>query len=285
MNIYQLYINNTKNFLQCTKLVIMLINISTGFVSSIFLAIYWRHTSTVFGEEHSTALLSLTLLVALVDCTSSVTFLPFMSALPAFYMSPFYVGENMSSLVSSLFGLAQGVEKFNSTVGVNTQTRGTVVESANFSQSVFFAILGAMMLFSLASYLLLSQCRSVKKLYLHLEAPSLNYERLDGSSLVGNDNNGDFNNVTNDNLSPMSSTKGEETETTGFKRFVQDNTWCFVCMLLLNVFQNGVMPSIGSYVYAPYGELTYHFGGLNLISCFSSKFTNLLNFEYHTLES
>ena len=109
-----------------------------GIVGSVLLACYWRSTSIILGEEHSTAFLLLTFTIALVDCTSSVTFLPFMSTLPAFYMSPFYVGENMSSLVASLFGLAQGVERYstsNSTAGEHSLV---VVEHARFSQNVFF---------------------------------------------------------------------------------------------------------------------------------------------------
>ena len=221
-----------------------------GIVGSILLACYWKSTSTIFGAEHSTAFLLLTFTIALVDCTSSVTFLPFMSTLPAFYMSPFYVGENLSSLVASIFGLAQGVEIYknvNTSTTNNSSSLAVIVEPARFSQSVFFSILGSLMFVCLVSYLLLSSLPSIKRLYTGTEplVPS-SYAQFTNSITSDSEFNGD-------------STRTD----TDFGQLKKDHTLmrcCFVSMLLLNVFQNGVMSSIGSYVYAPYGELAYHFG-------------------------
>lgn len=228
-----------------------------GIVGSILLAFYWKSTSIIFGAEHSTAFLLLTFTIALVDCTSSVTFLPFMSTLPAFYMSPFYVGENMSSLVASIFGLAQGVEIYKN---VNTSATGNhsssfvIDEPARFSQSVFFSILGSLMFICLVSYLLLSSLPYIRKLYAGMEdvVPS-NYNQFTSS-------------ITSDNEFQGDSTKTDSD--LGLFQMKRDRNLmqsCFISMLLLNVFQNGVMSSIGSYVYAPYGELAYHFGKLHVV--------------------
>ena len=53
-------------------------------------------------------LLTGTFFLALVDCTSSVTFLPFMSRLPTYYLTTFFVGEGLSGLLPALVALAQG---------------------------------------------------------------------------------------------------------------------------------------------------------------------------------
>ena len=45
------------------------------------------------GEERSTALLSLTAFLALVDCTSSVVYLPYMAYFKDGYLSGFYIGN------------------------------------------------------------------------------------------------------------------------------------------------------------------------------------------------
>ena len=64
-----------------------------GIVSCSLLAGFWDRTSHVFGKEHSTALISLLFFLALVDCTSTVTFLPFMAQFPVHYLSALYIGE------------------------------------------------------------------------------------------------------------------------------------------------------------------------------------------------
>jgi riboflavin transporter 2 len=48
-------------------------------LTSVLLASFWDVTSEVLGSNHSTALFVLVFFLSLVDCTSSVLFLPFMA--------------------------------------------------------------------------------------------------------------------------------------------------------------------------------------------------------------
>ncbi|KAH9507716.1 hypothetical protein Btru_053522 [Bulinus truncatus] len=82
--------------------------ISLGILSCLLLAFLWNVTSTVAGQLHSTALFVLQFCLALVDCTSSVAFLPFMSRLKPQYMPAYFIGEGFSGLIPSLVALAQG---------------------------------------------------------------------------------------------------------------------------------------------------------------------------------
>lgn len=66
-----------------------------GIVSCVLLAALWDRTSDVMGQEHSTALISLLFFLALVDCTSSVTFIPFMAQFPIHYLNALYIGEGL----------------------------------------------------------------------------------------------------------------------------------------------------------------------------------------------
>ncbi len=50
-----------------------------GAGACLLLTFFWDHTSHVLGREHSTALILLSSLLALVDTTSSVVFLPYMA--------------------------------------------------------------------------------------------------------------------------------------------------------------------------------------------------------------
>ena len=82
--------------------------ISLGAVACLLLAMVWDVTSEIAGTEHSTALLVLQFFLALVDCTSSVAFLPFMFALKPQYMTAYFIGEGFSGLLPSLVALGQG---------------------------------------------------------------------------------------------------------------------------------------------------------------------------------
>ena len=97
--------------------------LGVGTVACTLFAFLWNVTSWVLGGHHSIAFLVLTFFLALVDCTSSVTFLPFMSRLPTHYLTTFFVGEGLSGLLPALVALAQG-SGLTTCVNV-TETSGT----------------------------------------------------------------------------------------------------------------------------------------------------------------
>ncbi|XP_007899408.2 riboflavin transporter 2 [Callorhinchus milii] len=112
-----------------------------GVVSCLLVALFWKETGMVGGERHSTALLALAFFLSLVDCTSSVTFLPFMSRLQARYLTSYYTGEGLSGLVPALVALAQGVgvvtcHQDNVTVIGNTNAINTDVHNITTINSV-----------------------------------------------------------------------------------------------------------------------------------------------------
>ncbi|XP_032151257.1 solute carrier family 52, riboflavin transporter, member 3 isoform X2 [Sapajus apella] len=82
--------------------------LGVGTITCIIFAFLWNKPSWVLDGHHSIAFLVLTFFLALVDCTSSVTFLPFMSRLPTYYLTTFFVGEGLSGLLPALVALAQG---------------------------------------------------------------------------------------------------------------------------------------------------------------------------------
>ncbi|KAH7638285.1 riboflavin transporter 2 [Dermatophagoides farinae] len=80
-----------------------------GLISCLMLIGFWQRTICIFGGEHSIFLLIFTFGLALVDCTSSVTFLPFMARFDSSFMTPYLVGEGLSGFIPSLVVLIQGV--------------------------------------------------------------------------------------------------------------------------------------------------------------------------------
>ena len=132
-----------------------------GAAACLLLAFFWDHTSYIFGEERSTSLLSLSALLALVDTTSSVVFLPYMAVYKVHYMTAFYIGEGLSGLIPGIVGLIQGVGSdpecknvsfvvHNSTTGQNyTEYKiEAVYPPPLFSVEVFFFFLYGMLLVS-----------------------------------------------------------------------------------------------------------------------------------------
>ena len=49
-----------------------------GTAASILLAIFWSDTAKIFGSVHGVAVIVLTFFLALVDCTSTLVFIPFL---------------------------------------------------------------------------------------------------------------------------------------------------------------------------------------------------------------
>ncbi|CAB1447256.1 unnamed protein product [Pleuronectes platessa] len=140
--------------------------IGLGTAASCLLGFFWKETVVVAGVSRSVALLVLTFFLATVDCTSSVTFLPFMMRLKPQYLTTYYIGEGVSGLLPALVALIQGVgvvHCLNSTQSLTHSLNGSVTfdlqaqyQPANFSPEEFFFFLSAMMLVCLVAFLLLN---------------------------------------------------------------------------------------------------------------------------------
>ena len=115
-------------------------------VCSLLLATTWSQTVFMFGSEYSLSLLILSFFVAMVACTSSVTFLPYMARFKEEYLTAFFLGKGVSGLLLGLLTLAQGVGEdeyecliANSTVGTtlfNSTRFKSTVSNLNFSSTI-----------------------------------------------------------------------------------------------------------------------------------------------------
>lgn len=222
--------------------------LALGCVASLLLALLWQKTSWVGGTEHSTALLTLVFLLALVDCTSSVLFLPYMAVWREIYLSSYLVGEGLSGLLPALMALAQGVggntkcenvTKFNETFNFNYTAIEPVPLNPRFSVTAFFFFLMAMMVASGLAFTLME----------HL--PTIRSERVDPSS-SNNSVTGLDPSQSNAHLTSMSSVlKKDSMSRTVYLLMLAGQAWA--CSLT-----NGVLPSIQSYSCGAYGNVAYH---------------------------
>lgn len=80
-----------------------------GCTASILMAFLFERTAMVGGESRSVALLALGFCFALVGCTSSVLFMPYMGRFREIYLITYLIGEGLSGFLSSIMALIQGV--------------------------------------------------------------------------------------------------------------------------------------------------------------------------------
>ncbi|XP_070575484.1 solute carrier family 52, riboflavin transporter, member 3-B-like [Ptychodera flava] len=275
-----------------TNYVIILV----GCVSCILLAFYWDVTSYFGDEEHSTVLLCLSFCLALVDCTSSVSFLAFMSLFPLGYMTAYFIGEGLSGLIPSIIALIQGVggnaECRNSTF-LNETSNTTYHQMtyyyppARFSLEVFFFILFAMLFCSFVSFGMLNHLPLAKR----EQVKSKKYEKEgDGTAAYGAV--GDGSSETDSwELEKNKSLKSSEAQFSGesedeasetrsssstkpvlpknvevdvmmkqSEKYMSGWDWVFLMSIQawVNGLSNGVLPSVQSYSALPYGNVAYH---------------------------
>ncbi|EHB17189.1 hypothetical protein GW7_20927 [Heterocephalus glaber] len=275
--------------------------LTVGTVTCILFAFLWNMTSRVLGGRHSIAFIILTFFLALVDCTSSVTFLPFMSQLPSYYLTTFFVGEGFSGLLPALLALAQGsgitscvnvtdsLDANSSTVTTNEthSTQGTSSPTvwtptvwtptshlegrylpARFSPLVFFLLLAAMMACCLLAFFLLqhrSQAQQGSIEDLLQSQVTLHSIRPQEEKDAGP-------------LDPAENSKGKaQLEEKVATLHPVQLAFIYTLVAFVNALTNGVLPSVQTYSCLSYGSFTYHLSATlssvaSPLACFLSIF-------------
>ena len=170
--------------------------IASNILTSLLLATTWSETVHIFGVDHSLSLMLLSFVAAMVACTSSVTFLPYMARFKEEYLTAFFFGKGLSGLLMGLLSLAQGVEGdsrkcLNATGNTinttelhrNRYNRGEKdrVSKINFSAEVFFVIAMFINLIGLLSFVGLDKSSMVKRLMCAGKDDRKNRSRSSGS--------------------------------------------------------------------------------------------------------
>lgn len=202
------------------------------------LAFVYHKTTIVFGNEHSTALLSLMFITAIVGCTSSVLFMPYMRNYREIYLVSYLVGEGLSGFVPSVVALIQGV-------GGNPECRNVTKPGSSelefapfypeprFSSQIFFIFLGTLLSLSFLSFL------------------GLNNLSVALGELVKHP--GSMETLPTDTKAPPSYKTNS-----GWTMSKQVYSYLLIMMAIVCFLGNGTLPSIQSYSCLPYGNIAYH---------------------------
>uniref|UniRef100_A0A4W5P472 Riboflavin transporter n=1 Tax=Hucho hucho TaxID=62062 RepID=A0A4W5P472_9TELE len=232
-----------------------------GVVATFLLAFFWKHTVPLAGATHSVPLLVLCFLLSVVDCTSSVTFLPFMMRLGPQYLTTYFVGESVSGLVPAVVPLVQGGEL-----------------QANFSAQVFFLFFSAMMVVCLAAFLLLNHHPAVarERKREHYFNGGLAEEKGDQALSLSH--------RPQEEKPMISSPDGHRGSwrssfRTGFYSG-PEVAFIFVVLAWVNALTNAVLPSVQSYSCMAYGNQANHLAATmaavaNTVACFIAMFLPL----------
>lgn len=262
--------------------------VTVGVVATFLMAFLWNCTLTIGGDKHSAALLSLSFLLSVVDCTSSVTFLPFMMRLQPRYLTTYFIGEGLSGLVPALVALIQGVGVVhckNASVNANFSMGNSSwgfdgelqahYQPANFSAQGFFLFLSAMMMVCLGAFLLLNFHPAVAR-----EHKSKGY--IDDSRRVEKiDMSQAPNNETPEQRPMLDFPEGPEIKQhSSFGKGTYSRTelaFIFVVLAWVNALTNAVLPSVQAYSCLPYGNQAYHLAATlssvaNPVACFIAMF-------------
>ncbi|XP_047461221.1 riboflavin transporter 2 [Mugil cephalus] len=265
---------------------IIYVIIGLGTVATFLLGFFWKETVVVAGAHRSVALLVLTFFLAVVDCTSSVTFLPFMMRLKPQYLTTYFIGEGVSGLLPALVALIQGVgvvHCINSTESLNYTLNSSYIaptydlqahyQPANFSTEVFFFFLSAMMLVCLVAFLLLNYHPSVSR------DPTTSSRYANGTKQEAQTTR------TWAEQKPMMDPyrpAGQEPKSSfgsGSYSWMQV-LYIFVILGWVNALSNVVLPSVQSYSCMPYGNNAYHLAATlaalsNPLACFIAMFLSV----------
>nr|XP_002734079.2 PREDICTED: solute carrier family 52, riboflavin transporter, member 3-B-like [Saccoglossus kowalevskii] len=257
--------------------------ITIGLSACMLLVPLWDVTSYVNGVKHSTALLSLSAFLALTDCTSSVSYLAFMTMFPPTLLTSFFVGMGMNPFIVSVFGLLQGVSgnprcinstRVNVTAFDNLTVNVTDYETEyrnnepRFAVEVYFLLLFGVLLISLVSYIALVHLKVFKQFHLKLNADTS--RKVDIHQYVYLNENTSTEKGESPTLTRQSLVRNDcETDTAAigniqnrsnneFKLGKLDWVYFLAIQAYSSGLFNSVMPSIQSYSTLPYGNLTYH---------------------------
>ncbi|KAI4904061.1 hypothetical protein NFI96_033882 [Prochilodus magdalenae] len=259
--------------------------VAVGVVATFLLAFLWKRTLVVGGAVHSVALLSLSFLLSVVDCTSSVTFLPFMMRLQPQYLTTYFVGEGLSGLIPAIVALIQGVgvvQCKNATANANFSMQNSTSDKleahyqpANFSAQGFFLFLSVMMIVCLGAFLMLNHHPAVakeRKCERYLD-DATHREKTDISLPLQNPAP-----EQKPMLDPSEGSMKERRSSFGKGTYSRAQlVFIFVVLAWVNALTNAVLPSVQSYSCLPYGNQAYHLATTmaavaNPVACFIAMF-------------
>ncbi|MED6257015.1 hypothetical protein ATANTOWER_006471 [Ataeniobius toweri] len=235
-------------------------------VASLFLAIFWSHTVTMAGAERSLPFLLLSFVLALVCCTSTVTFLPFMFQYPPEYIRTFFIGQGFSALFPCIVALGQGVSKLECKTE-NGTVKAEYLEE-RFPAQNFFWFLFVMLIISALSFVALTRRQ--------IESQQDRSPR-ESNSAEASKNREETHRLYNGGTLVSEEQVHMVKELPAQTFWTSRNIYLLALLAISNALTNGVLPSVQSFSCLPYSNMTFHLSVVlgniaNPLACFLAMF-------------
>ncbi|XP_050084036.1 riboflavin transporter 2 [Anopheles aquasalis] len=217
----------------------------------------YDRTVHVFGADRSVPLFITVFVLALVGCTSSVLFMPYMGRFRDVYLITYLIGEGFSGFVPSIVALAQGVGGnaecvLRNDTGIGNggdqqeqhqqpppPTYEAYTPPPRFGTNVYFTISSAILLVSFVAFTLLDRL------------PVAVAEHA-ADVTIANGNHYTYETQAGHERADRKDGNSEP-------RLARSSYWLLMTLIgIMCLFGNGFFPSIQSYSCLPYGNVAYH---------------------------
>ncbi|XP_076637418.1 solute carrier family 52, riboflavin transporter, member 3-A [Colletes latitarsis] len=201
------------------------------------LTFFYSERTVINGTEYSMVLFILTFFNALVGCSSSVLFMPYLRNFNKNYLVSFFIGEGLSGVLPSIVALIQGVGDNTECTTDKNHTKNSFKSDLKFSPSDYFLFICIILFLSLTAFVILEYSSFVQ-----------NVKSFDKSvdCIVNKD-------CTND----VQSVKHSSLERNSKDLTKQMQYYLFILLAICCFFSNGFFPSIQSYSCLPYGNIAF----------------------------
>ena len=169
----------------------------------------------------------LTFFLAIVDCTSSVLYIPYMSSISSTFLVSHLVGQSLSGLIPSFLALAQGVG--GNPDCVNSTTNEVSPIEPRYSVNVFFLLLTVLAVISWIAFFCLQNLKRFFNINVSSNIDKLDDYTSDQSLYL-------VNRMSSKTILILLITEGS------------------ICSMT-----NGILPSIQPYSVLVYGNISHHF--------------------------
>ncbi|CAF1530482.1 unnamed protein product [Adineta ricciae] len=216
-----------------------------GITVPIILSFTWFKQVYIFGTNRSLYLLVLGFFLALVNCTSSVTYLPFVNRFDPKWLNIYFAGESLSSLLPAILGLLQGVGRSDCIPSLTNPS--ILIEKTyppRFSIEVYLFCLSVLMCVSFIAFLLLWKTQP------KIDKPVKNPEPVQETLLEE---------ITKVEVAHTNEEIKIEVVNTNEEKFTKQTIAYLAIILWTSILLIGCIPSINSFSLNPYGAATFHY--------------------------
>lgn len=271
-----------------------------GSLSCLLLSFFWNATITIGENSYSIGLYILNFSLAILDGTSSVTFLPYIGGnFIKEYIIPNYIGESLAALIPSILSLSQGLGQdlgCRNETKVNETTNQTyIVEEPipivpNYSVEWYFRLMFLLLVISTGSFTCLNYSKIAvqarKKSAISAVEPNSKQIRISPSTSPNSRDPFDVKSNSDDSLIVESeqnlSKESHDINTINqnYKSIRNEKIILLSYVFWLSFICYGVLPGLQSYSTLPYGNSVFNYAvNLSFVFLPISIFLSIWSYE------